>query len=65
MAMENHGAGLSSNQCDTSLPGVVVVGKAVGSEPSVSVQVTLSPDPARDDRKVASGSSWPMYCPLS
>jgi hypothetical protein len=59
-AMENHGAGLNSNQCETSVPGVATVGFAVGSLPSVSVHVTLSPEPAADDRNVVSGSSWPM-----
>ncbi len=59
-AMENQGAGVSSNQCETSVPGVASVGAALGSAPIVSVQVMLPPDPGLEDSKVASGSSWPM-----
>ena len=60
MAIENHGAGPSSNQWVTSEPGVLTVGAALGSCGSVSFQVTLSPEPGVSDRNVMSGSSWPM-----
>ena len=59
-AIENHGAGVSSNQCETSWPGSTSVGAAFGSRPRVSVQFTLLPEPGALDVKVVSGSSWPM-----
>src|SRR5580704_10455639 len=65
MAMDNHGAGLSSTQCEMSWPGFVAVPAACGSRPRVSVKFTLLPDPGALDKKVVSGSSWPMYLPLS
>src|ERR1039457_2237991 len=37
----------------------------VGSGPMVWLQVTLSPEPGIDELNVTSGSSWPMYMPLS
>jgi hypothetical protein len=61
MAIESHGAGVSSNQCETSWPGCEFVGSARGSTPSVRFQLTLLPDPGAFERNVASGSSWPMY----
>src|ERR1700722_20720232 len=64
-AMDIHGAGVSSNQCDTSLPGVLSVGAALGSAPIVSVKLMLPPEPGLEDSNVVSGSSWPMYWPLS
>ena len=64
-AIENHGAGESSNQCATSWPGFRSVGAADGSRGMVSVQVTLLPEPCWCDRNVMSGSSWPMYSLLS
>ena len=65
IAIENHGAVASSNQCDTSWPGLESIGAWTGSRPSVSVQVTLLPDPAFEERNVTMGSSCPMYTPLS
>src|SRR5580693_1957359 len=59
-AIENHGAGESSNQSVTSWPGWTSVGAACGFLPRVSVQVTFPPDPGVLELKVASGSSWPM-----
>jgi len=59
-AMESHGAGVSSNQCETSEPGVASVGAALGSAPRVSSHVMSPPEPGLDDKKVASGSSCPM-----
>src|SRR5580704_1064525 len=59
-SIENHGAGDSSNQCETSWPGLTSVGAAFGSRPRLIVQVTLLPEPGALDKKVVSGSSWPM-----
>src|SRR5580704_19653550 len=59
-AMENHGAGLSSNHFERSDPGCEFPGVPIGSRPRVSVQVTLPPDPRALDKKVVSGSSWLM-----
>src|SRR6202043_803713 len=53
-AMENQGAGLSSNHFERSDPGCEFPGVPRGSRPRVSVQVTLPPDPGAWDRKVAS-----------
>ena len=49
-AIENHGAGVSSNQCETSWPGRASVGAASGSRPRVIVQFTLLPEPGALDR---------------
>src|ERR1700722_8521107 len=59
-AIENHGAGESSNQSATSWPGLASVGAAVGSRPRLSVQLTLPPEPGVLETKPTSGSSWPM-----
>ena len=59
-AIENHGAGVSSNQSETSWPGLASVGAAFGSLPRVSDQFTLLPEPGALERKAVSGSSWPM-----
>ena len=48
---------VSSNQCETSEPGVLTVGSADGSCPSVSVQVTSLPDPGWFEKNDMSGSS--------
>ncbi|MGH2856957.1 MAG: hypothetical protein ACRDMJ_05675, partial [Solirubrobacteraceae bacterium] len=45
IAIENHGAGVSSNQWATSWPGFETVGAADGSVPIVSVHVTSLPEP--------------------
>src|SRR5271170_5498500 len=59
-AIENHGAGESSNQSETSWPGLASVGAAFGSRPRLRVQLTLLPEPGALERKAVSGSSWPM-----
>ena len=60
MAIESQGAGVSSNQWETSLPGVLSVGAAAGSLPSVRFHFTLPPEPGWVERNVVSGSSCPM-----
>src|SRR5487761_397884 len=57
MAIGNHGAGESWNQCETSWPGLASVGSAAGSRPRDTVQFTLLPEPGALDKKVVSGSS--------
>ena len=59
-AIDTHGAGLSSNQFETSWPGCATVGAAFGSRPSLKVQFTLLPEPGALEVKAMSGSSWPM-----
>ena len=59
-AIENQGAGLSSNQAETSWPGSTSVGAALGLLPRVTVQLTLLPEPGALELKVVLGSSWPM-----
>src|ERR1700678_2942082 len=59
-AIENHGAGLSSNQSVTSWPGLASGGAAWGFLPRGGCTVTLLPDPGVLEMKSVSGSSCPM-----
>jgi hypothetical protein len=58
--IENHGATVSSKLCVTSVLGSLVVGSACGSMGNRSTQVTLLPEPGREEMNRSDGSSWPM-----
>ena len=56
------GATDSSNQCVTSLPGLLTVGSADGSTGSCSANVVSLPEPGCEEMNRIDGSSCPMAC---